>query len=327
VKLCVAVDQSGFALTSTNPAGAKWGRPFRIDSNGNAPLTGVSCPTVKLCVAIDASGNVITSTKPTRGSRAWKRPLHVDPTASPGGDPAGLTGISCPSTSVCVAVDGATPGNIVSTLDPTGGASKWKLTAVGGLLTSVSCPTTALCVAAGSQHYLWTATTGASKWRATGTQPGGGAFSDIFCPSASLCLASGYGNASTALLTSSTRPTGGAGAWHTLSLGPNPPSPGTGLLDSVGCMLAGTLCIATDSSDNAFTASLPGTAPSQHSTGTTSTPAASTPTSSATGTWSAPTDIAKVSSATASWSSIGCAQTLCVVVDSNGYAMTGTPRH
>jgi hypothetical protein len=34
-----------------------------------------------------------------------------------------------------------------------------------------------------------------------------------------------------------------------------------------------------------------------------------------------------VSSATAAWSSIGCAPTLCVVVDSNGYEVTGTLRH
>jgi len=300
-RLCVAVDQSGFALVTTN-SGRSWRKPVRIDSGANAPLTGISCPTTKLCVAIDSSGNVITSRRPTGGSRAWSHPAHVDANTAPSGGSVGLSAISCPSVTLCVAVDGASPANVVTSTTPTRGASAWKLAAVGGVLTSVSCPTVTLCVAAGSQHYFSASpTAGASSWHATGSQTGGGTFSDITCTLATLCLASGYGNTSTGLVTSTASPTHpGASTWSTVGVEPSPPGYGTGLLDSIGCM-AGSLCIATDSADNAFVSSTP-----------------------ASGTWTGPTQFARASSPTAAWSSIACAPALCVVVDSNGYAITAT---
>jgi hypothetical protein len=300
-RLCVAVDQSGVALVTTNPLGGPraW-HAFRIDSPANAPLTDISCPTVRLCVAVDAAGNVISSVRPTHGPRAWSRPVHVDPTTAPGGGPAGLLGIDCPSVALCVAVDGGTPGNAVSTTHPTGAATGWKLTAVGGVLTSIACPSSSLCVAAGNQHYVSTTPTGgAGSWHGTGMLLGG-VFSDIACPSLTLCVAGGYANNSTGIAASSINPGGAASTWHTAAIEPNPPSPGTGLLDSIGC-LVGPLCVATDSADNVFTSNWPGP-------------------------WSTPTEIAPVSAATAEWSSIGCSLTLCVMVDSNGYAVTGT-RH
>jgi hypothetical protein len=304
-KLCVAVDQSGYLLTTTNPTGSgkPWKAPVRIDSAANGPLTGISCPTVRLCVAVDASGNVITSTRPTGGARAWSHPAHVDPTNAPGGGPAGLVGISCASPSMCVAVDGGTPGNVVSSTAPTHGATAWKLTAVGGVLTNISCPTTTLCIAVGSQRYVSTTPTGGpGSWKPTGIQAGAGAFDDITCPSALMCVASGYSYTSTGAITTSTNPHGGPAAWSTNGVELNPPSPGSGLLDGVGCM-ASTLCVAVDSTDNVFTSTAPTTA-----------------------VWSTPVEIGPASAATALWSSIACATTVCVVVDSNGYAVAGGKR-
>jgi hypothetical protein len=301
-KLCVAVDESGFALTTTHPTrrGSPWGKPFRIDAGANAPLTGIACPTTKLCVAIDAGGNVITSKHPTGGSRAWARPVHVDTSTAPGGSSAGLTGISCPTATLCVAVDGATPANAVTSITPTAGASGWKMAAVGGLLTSIVCPSTTLCVAAGSQHYFSASPlTGASSWHPTGIQTGGGAFSDIACPSITLCAATGYGSTSIGLITSTAKPTGGASNWSTAPVEPNPPTLGSGLLDGVGCMGI-ALCVATDSRDNAYMSTNPSS-----------------------GAWTGPTAYARKSAPTATWSSIGCTTTLCVAVDSNGWAATG----
>lgn len=304
-RLCVAVDQSGFVLTTTNPTGGirPWTKPARIDSAANAPLTGISCPTVRLCVAVDAAGNVITSTRPTGGSRAWSHPAHVDPTNAPGGGAAGLLGISCASPSMCVAVDGGTPGNVVSSSTPTHGAAAWKLTAVGGVLNSITCPATTVCIAAGSQRYLSTSPTGGpGSWKATGVQAGGGVFSDINCSSLTLCLASGYSDSSTGLITRATDPHGGPSAWSTTAAELSPPNPGTGLLDGVGCM--GTaICIASDSADNVFTSTAP-----------------------TTGVWSTPFEIAPKSALTAGWSSISCASTVCVVVDGNGWAVAGGKR-
>jgi hypothetical protein len=301
-KLCVAVDESGFALTTTNPRGhgGKWSRPFRIDAGPNAPLTGVACPSTKLCVAIDSAGNVITSKHPNGGSRAWSRPVHVDTATAPDGGPAGLNGISCPSITLCVAVDGASPANTVSSTTPTLGTTAWKSVAVGGLLTSINCPSITLCVAAGSQHYYSTTPTASASWHATGIETAGGVFSDIACPSITLCLASGYGNTSTGLVTSTLNPKGPGSAWSTASVEPNPPTPGSGLIDTIGCMST-SVCIATDSADNAYVSNNP-----------------------TSGMWTGPTAFARKSSPTVTWSSIGCTVKLCVAVDSNGWAATVT---
>jgi hypothetical protein len=300
-KLCVAVDESGFALTTTNPKAKRWSKPFRIDSGPNAPLTGISCPSTKLCLAVDSAGNVIASKHPTGGSKAWSHPLHVDTATAPDGSAAGLNGISCPSTTLCVAVDGASPANAVVSTTPTLGTATWKTAAVGGLLTSVSCASTTLCVAAGSQHYYSTSpTAGASAWHATGIETAGGVFSDIACPSITFCVASGYGNTSTGLVTSTMNPKGPVSAWSTASVEPDPPTPGSGLIDGIGCMST-SLCIATDSADTAYSSNNPSS-----------------------GTWTGPSMFDRKSAPTVSWTAIGCTVKLCVVVDSNGWEAVAT---
>lgn len=67
--LCVAVDNNGDVVTSTNPTGgaADW----TVTYLEPAALTGLSCPTSGLCVAVDQAGNVITSSDPTGGPAAW----------------------------------------------------------------------------------------------------------------------------------------------------------------------------------------------------------------------------------------------------------------
>jgi hypothetical protein len=72
VSLCVAVDRTANAITSTSPTGGAgaW-NVANIDQAPYSPgLTGVSCPATSLCVATvsDLSGgNVLTSTNPTGG--------------------------------------------------------------------------------------------------------------------------------------------------------------------------------------------------------------------------------------------------------------------
>jgi hypothetical protein len=58
-----------------------------------------------------------------------------------------LNGVSCPSSGLCVAVDGS--GNVVTSSNPTGGAAAWTVTNVDGtnILKGVSCPSSGLCVA------------------------------------------------------------------------------------------------------------------------------------------------------------------------------------
>lgn len=307
VKLCVAVDTTGYAIASTNPGAAKkpWGGPFKIDSVTGGSLTSVSCPSVKLCVAVDAAGDVLSSTNPAGRSKAWTKPVRIDATTS-GGSLVGIAALSCPTTTLCVAVDSASPANILASTNPTGGASAWKIVKkLGGPASSISCvaTTSTLCVATGASAYVSTNPASTSgTWRATGVQTGGGTFSGIACPSLTLCVAVGFGNTSTGLATATTTPRGAAASWTTTTVQLNPPNAGAGLFDGVGCF-SNSYCVAVDSADNAFGSS-----------------------NAAGGVWGAQTDIEPISTSPTTNSAIGCATTVCVVVDNNGYAITGAKR-
>ncbi len=305
-KMCVIVDTSGYAMTSTNPTAASkvWSRPFRIDAASGGALTGISCPATNLCVAVDAVGDVVTSTNPTGGAKAWSKPVRIDSATVGTGVYAGLAGVSCPSATLCVAVDSANPGSILTTTNPTGGAAAWSvIMKVGAVLNGISCVSSLLCVAAGTNTYVSTnPASAAGTWHTTGVQTGGGTFSGIACPSSSLCVAVGFGNTSAGLATTATTPRGGAASWTTVAVQPNPPNAGAGLFDGVGC-LSSSYCVALDSADNVFTSSSPGS-----------------------GVWSAQTEIGPITSTPPTSSAIGCAPTVCIVVDSNGYAITGGKR-
>lgn len=78
-----------------------------------------------------------------------------------------LTAVSCPSVSLCVAVDGQ--GNTPTSTEPTGGAAAWSARQIGGLpaaplffgqesgsppgFAGGSCPSASLCVAAGTEFF------------------------------------------------------------------------------------------------------------------------------------------------------------------------------
>ena len=105
VVLCVAVDNAGEVLTTTDPEGGATGWKA-ADIDGARPLTGISCPSAVLfCVAVDSAGNVLTSTDPAGGQGAWTI-THVDDAINSAAEVSGLTGVSCPLVSLCVAVDG-----------------------------------------------------------------------------------------------------------------------------------------------------------------------------------------------------------------------------
>jgi len=296
--LCATVDQSGHVIVSNNARGgaSSWKRSH-ID--GNVPLTGISCPTTSLCVAVDQNGNVITSVKPTGGASAWAKPVKIDTATSPGGGSVGLTGIACPTTTLCVAVDGATKGDVLVSTQPTGGAHAWTSTTIAtGPLTSVACASSTLCVAAGDQHYVSDQPAGGTAaWKGTGTQLGGGVFSGIACPSITVCVGVGYSDSSTGVATGTTTPHGSARSWKTVDVEAVPPVPGESLLGAIGCATT-TVCVALDGQDNAYTTTAP-----------------------VGGVWSGATPIRPKSAATSS--ALSCIPTLCVVVDSAGVETTG----
>jgi hypothetical protein len=299
--LCVAVDESGNVVTTTNPLGGGWTRPVRIDTFGGG-LTAVSCPTSRFCVAGDANGNVLTSTDPTGGSRAWSRPVKVDSVLSIDGGPAGIDGLSCPSVKLCVATDGATPADVIVSTRPAAGARAWTTTKLTGTLDAVSCTyNTTDCVVVGSEHW-WTTTAvgGAPAWHDSGAAADNDLMAAIACPSLAMCAAAGYGDGSPSETTGTVTPRAAASAWTTVPVADDPPAPGDGLLDAIGCASA-HFCVAVDSLDNAWTSTTP-----------------------AVGGWTGGRPIRPRSAAQAT--AISCNPRLCAVVDSAGVETTGTVR-
>ena len=136
---CIAVDQTGNALTSTNPsAGAGAWKLVPIDPTGT-DLNSVSCASVSLCVAADNRGHVLASAHPNSAG-GW-RPALVDP-----GDSGGLSTLSCTRISFCVGA--GVPGGVIVSAKPTAGAKSWTRARIRDAnVAGLSCASRHLCVA------------------------------------------------------------------------------------------------------------------------------------------------------------------------------------
>jgi hypothetical protein len=291
LQLCVAGDGSGDVLSTRTPTKGGWSAAAKVDSAG--PITGISCPTTTFCGAVDGVGAFVYSTTPTRGAKGWSHPVRIDPTMAVGGGYAGLTSISCPSASLCVAVDAASSANVVYSTDPTGGKATWKIVKLQGPATSVDCPTTTLCVIAGTERYVSTDPTSPTGWKASAALVGG-VYQAVDCVGATLCINVGFGNASTGFESATKTPTT---TWSTVyNVVGDPPAIGSTLLDTVGCT-RGT-CLTLDGADNAYISG-----------------------SSAKGLWTATGPIRTKSAS--QYNAVSCTSGMCVVVDSAGVETTG----
>gem|GEM_PF-2374060 len=201
------------ATTTTLPAAPPappftWSAPTSLEI-GKSILTGVTCPAVSLCVATDNSGDVFTATDLSSGDWAQANVAGPFPLGTP----------SCPSTTLCVIPD---MGGVVTSTDPTRGASAWSqatLSAADGSPTSwlgVSCPSVTLCVAVG-RSTIATSTNpagGTGAWTVV-TAPNDAVFDKpdllnaVSCPIASFCVAVG----ALGMAYTSTDPTGGTNSW------------------------------------------------------------------------------------------------------------------
>jgi PQQ-like domain len=126
-RLCVAVDNGGNVLSSTNPtAGARAWKLAHL--RFATQLYDLACPSVSLCVATDRQGDVVSSVDPTGGAGAWAL-THID-------EGNNLTSVSCPTAALCVAAD--SEGNIVlgtrPARKPTGVTPKAAFAALTGAL-------------------------------------------------------------------------------------------------------------------------------------------------------------------------------------------------
>ena len=111
--LCVAVDGSGDAWSSTDPVAGPpdWAQTAIDETHG---LTGVACPSKWLCVAVDNAGNLATSTNPAGG--VWTL-TNLEGASQ-------FIGVACPTQSLCVT---ATATDLLVSRDPAAGASSWQI--------------------------------------------------------------------------------------------------------------------------------------------------------------------------------------------------------
>ena len=252
--LCVAVGNSGDVATSTNPAGGSGAWRF-AHVDGSQPLEAVACPSVSLCVAADGAGRLLISEHPTRGTAFWKafavRGLQAGRARR---YQAYVWDLSCPSRSLCVGVDNG--GDVVTSTDPAGGASAWRVVHIESpFLVGVSCASASLCAAVDGSGDVVTSSRpsrGVAAWRVSRV-PGVQGMSGIACPSVSLCVAAGFPGD----IVTSSRPLGGGSAWS-VSQVERTPQPGLPPLTGftrVSCASI-SLCTVTDG-PNVVTSSNP----------------------------------------------------------------------
>lgn len=231
--LCVAATAGGYVYATHEPTAGTAAWKTTTETAGWVNV--ISCaPGTTMCVGFSSTGwgnSLDTTNDPLGGGSSWT----VEALNSGGSN--GLDGISCPSLSLCVAVD--TSGNVMTSTSPAHGA--WVLTHLAApgsieMINAISCPTTTLCVAVDGLGEVITSTNptgGAPAWHAVKVDANNNLRS-ISCPTTSLCVA---GDMSGHIVTS-TDPTGGAGAWTTTTLGGYE-------ITAVSCSATGT-CAATE---------------------------------------------------------------------------------
>jgi hypothetical protein len=193
------------------------------------------------------NGDAVTSTSPTGDRAAWTV-TPIDKAEN------GLSGVSCPSNSLCVAID--LSGDVVTSGNPTGGSGAWTVTPVAGLsLIGISCPTVGFCAAVDVDGHAFVSTNplgGRTKWSIidlTRGIPYGFPTQGVSCPSAGFCAIAGYESVWT-----STSPTAGVTAWRETQIqGVAPEGP---LIQWVYCQSA-RLCFALDDAGNLFVSTNP----------------------------------------------------------------------
>jgi len=235
IGFCVAARKisatEGEVLTSTNPTGGAGAWIFAI---GGPTMYGLSCPSRDLCVGVEhfESGQDEIGVIYTFGTAAGltsavlsdERP--VEPTA-----------VSCPSTTLCIAVD--TYGEVLTSTHPTGAASAWTYANVasGAAFNDISCPSSTLCVGVTGAGAVITSTNPTGKeaaWRESNLI-GSTSLLGISCPSTSLCVAVGGGGS----VVTSTNPAGGVATWSVTTLA------AAGGLSGVSCPTE-SFCVVVD---------------------------------------------------------------------------------
>jgi hypothetical protein len=181
----------------------------------------------------------------------WSPAVQVDDAHLGYGAQAAISGLSCPSASICVAID--TAGNVLTSTDPTA-AAPWSLSAAdpGNGFSAVSCASTSLRVALAGG--VVNGNPVADSWTRAEVDPSAG-LAGVSCPGSKECVAvDSHGNA-----VISTDPAAGASAWTVALADDNNASPyacyhygvtecGVSL-DAVSCPTV-SFCAAADDGGN-----------------------------------------------------------------------------
>jgi hypothetical protein len=200
----------------------------------NRELTATRLSVQLTCIWIAVGAMVLVAAGPASaqliGPLVWGAPTSI---ATPLEFGRALTGMACPSSSLCVAVDSR--GETISSVDPGEASANWDAKPVdpnticnesGGEcsaapLVAVSCPTVLFCAAVDEAGYvLWSTepTGGAGSWHSTRIalpyKRGSFYLRGISCPSQSLCVA--LGTVGSVIV--STDPTGGPDSWHAMTV-------------------------------------------------------------------------------------------------------------
>lgn len=209
---CVSVDNPDVSV-ETEANGVWTGSNYSIA--GGSFLTNVSCPSTTECLVVgynNANSEEVYSVGVLSGVNqtwTWSASADIPPDSSTEGQ---LYGLSCPSTTVCIATGADAGGQgvyVVGSGNATTDTWTWTTTPVGDGSTSadeffgVSCPTTALCVADGLSNgdeaiYATGTYSGGTGWtwaNSTEVTPDGSggmnAAADISCASAVNCVGVG----------------------------------------------------------------------------------------------------------------------------------------
>ncbi|HEY3725664.1 MAG TPA: hypothetical protein VGL51_00720 [Solirubrobacteraceae bacterium] len=302
--LCVTGDFWGDIITATNPTAGTSTAWHGVHFSGFSEPISVSCKSssTTVCVMGDQNyqtggGQVVTSTNPTGPATAWAANyIDHDPAFS------SIAGVSCPSTSLCVGVDGN--GDVLTTNQPNNANNAWAQFNVTGhnSFRSISCPSTALCIAGDNAGSVYTfSSTDPSNSFDWGLEPSatdyegssGTPMTSVACPSTSLCIVGDLvGN-----ILASTDPAStdqNSSPWYYVDCTSSDCASGNPI-QAISCSSA-SLCVAIDGQGNVITSKTP-------KTSNTSTP----------GSWKTTATVPSTPSG------ISCAPstttTLCVIVD------------
>jgi hypothetical protein len=249
-RFCAAYDRVGLIFATTDPRGGKsaW-HEHKIPFNAiGSELFGISCLTRQLCVVPDANGDVWSSTNPLAGT--W-----VHKAIAPGQRDTALSGgVWCASVRRCAVFYDTVRGNnprglLMTTSNPTAGASAWHKTRLKGMSVSAgACPAHRLCLAVTGNGYELTSSRPVhGPWRKGARIDGYNSFTAVSCPRTRACVAvDDAGDILTAA-----HPSASPSAWQAVRVDPS-----EGGLVSVSCPGA-HLCAAVDAKGGVLTSTDP----------------------------------------------------------------------